>query len=60
MRGLGLFVISLGILSITAFSAGSDAMWGMAIVIYIFAGYDGYNQAKRYNLLSARDGISPW
>lgn len=50
MRGLGLFIISVGILTITTFSVGSDAMWGMAIMLYIFAGYDGYNQAKRYNI----------
>ena len=60
MRGLGLFIISVGILTITTFSAGSDAMWGMVIVLWLFAGYDGYNQAKRYNILAARDGVSPW
>ena len=60
MRGLGLLLFSYVILTFTAFSLGVDAMWVMAIVLYIFSAYDGYNQAKRYNIIAARDGVPPW
>ena len=60
MRGLGLLLFSYVILTITAFSMGIDSMWVMAIILYIFSAYEGYNQAKRYNILAAREGIPPW
>ena len=59
MRGLGLFVTSSIIGAITFILAGNDAMYAITIVLWLFAGYDGYNQAKRYNLLVARDRMSP-
>ena len=50
MRGLGLFVTSSIIGAITFIFAGNDARYAITIVLWLFAGYDGYDQAKRYNL----------
>jgi TM2 domain-containing membrane protein YozV len=60
LRGIGMFFFSLIIAFVFAISFGEGGLWVIAVVLWVFSGYDAHAQAKRYNLLYERNGVPPW